>query len=103
MRKAEQRVAQLTAYLAAEPRAAPLWNDIQTQAAADRVRERISAGDGGRLDLASPNWSMQPDDATLSVDYQCGSCGVPRGRLNVKLVWRHGLWLVRGVDLAPSA
>jgi hypothetical protein len=103
MRKAEQRVAQLTAYLAAEPRAAPLWNDVQTQAAADRVRERIAAGDGGRLNLASPNWSMQPDDATLSVDYQCGSCRVPKGRLNVKLVWRQGLWLVRGVDLAPSA
>lgn len=102
MRKAEQRVTQLTAYLAAEPHAAPLWNDVATKVEADRVRERIAAG-GSALDLSSPDWRMRTDDATLRVDYRCANCGVPKGHLNVKLVWRQGLWLVRGVDMVPSA
>ena len=103
MRKAEQRVAQVTAYLAADPRAAPLWNDIQTQASADRVRAQIAVAKGSRLNLVKPNWRLQTDNATLNVQYQCDSCQVPNGRLDVSLVWRQGLWLVRGVDLAPSA
>ena len=102
MHQAEQRVAQVTAYLAAEPGAAPLWNDVQTQAAAERVRNRISTK-GGAFEFAPPAWNLQRDNATLSVDYQCAGCRVSRGRIDVQLVWREGLWLVRGVGLAPAA
>lgn len=103
MHKAEQRVAQLTAYLAAQPGATPLWNDLQTARNAERIRNRIAASHGTALKLASPNWQLQPDNATLNVNYSCGACRVQQGRLDVQLVWREGLWLVRGVGLAPAA
>lgn len=103
MHKAEQRVAQLTAYLAAQPDAAPLWNDVQTQTAAERVRDRIAGSHGARLQLTEPNWQLQPETATFSAGYRCTGCRVRQGRLDVKLVWRAGFWLVRGVDMAPAA
>ena len=103
MQKAEQRVAQLTAYLSAQPGAAPLWNDPKTAQDAERIRKRIAASQGNAFELASPNWQLQRDNATFNVDYRCGGCRVRQGRLDVELVWREGLWLVRGVGLAPSA
>lgn len=103
MQKAEQRVAQLTAYLSAQPGAAPLWNDPKTAQDAERIRKRIAAGQGNAFELASPNWQLQRDNATFNVDYRCSGCRVRQGRLDVELVWREGLWLVRGVGLAPSA
>ena len=105
MRAAERRVAQVTAYLAAKPGAAPLWNDTQTEFDAERVRDRINVRRGSRLELSKPSWRLQRENASLSVDYRCRTAtgGVGEGRLDVQLVWREGLWLVRGVDLAPAA
>jgi hypothetical protein len=102
MRLAESRLSQVTAYIAADPRAAPLWNDVQTQSSADDVRQRI-ASRGGGLQFARPRWELQRDSASIEVDYRCRACGLREGRLEVKLVWREGLWLVRGVGLEPSA
>ena len=102
MRKAEQRVTQVAAYLAATPGAAPLWNDVRTQGSADRLRQQLAAGQGGVLLFAAPNWQLRPDNASFSGTYRCARCGIPEGRLNVQLIWREGLWLVRGVGLAPS-
>lgn len=103
MQKAEQRVAQLTAYLAAQPGAAPLWNDLQTAQNAERIRARIAASTGAEVEFATPNWQLQRDNANLSLDYRCAGCRVRQGRIDVQLVWREGLWLVRGIGLAPSA
>lgn len=105
MRQAEHRVAQVTAYLAAKPGAAPLWNDPQTESQAERLRIRINARRGAKLELTKPSWRLQRDSASLSADYRCRTAGggVGQGRLDVQLVWREGLWLVRGVDLAPAA
>jgi hypothetical protein len=105
MRQAELRVAQVTAYLAAKPGAAPLWNDIRTQAEAQQVRGRINARRGAKLELIKPTWRLQRDNASLSADYRCRTAGdgEGEGRLDVDLVWREGMWLVRGVVLAPAA
>jgi hypothetical protein len=103
MHLAEGRLTQVTAYMAADPGAAPLWNDIQTQLAAERARNRIAPGNGGRFEFASPRWELQRDNAKIKVDYRCRDCGIREGRLDVKLVWREGMWLVSGIDLAPSA
>lgn len=105
MRQAERRVAQVTAYLAARPGAAPLWNDPATEAEASRARARINARRGAELELSKPAWRLQSDNASLSADYRCRRAGggVGEGRLDVQLVWREGLWLVRGIDLAPAA
>lgn len=105
MRQAERRVAQVTAYLAARPGAAPLWNDPGTEAEASRARARINARRGAALELSKPAWRLQRDNASLSADYRCRMAGggVGEGRLDVQLVWREGLWLVRGIDLAPAA
>jgi hypothetical protein len=48
---------------------------------------------------------LRPDSANFDADYRCrpvaqGSC---EGRFAVELVWREGLWMIRGVTLAPSA
>jgi hypothetical protein len=105
MRLAEQRVAQVAAYLAAKPGAAPMWNDPQTEAQAARLRTQLNARKGTKLELARPAWRLQPDNASLSADYRCRSAGSEpcQGRLDVELVWREGLWLVRDVGLGPSA
>jgi hypothetical protein len=105
MRQAEQRVAQVTAYLAAKPGAAPMWNDPQTEAEAARLRTQLNARKGTKLELMRPSWRLQADSASLSADYRCRSAANDpcEGRLDVKLVWREGLWLVRDVGLGPSA
>ena len=104
MRLAEKRMAQVTAYLSAKPGAAPLWNDPQTEAAAKQVRARIRPHRGARLELIEPQWRLQHDSASISAGYKVRSDGgAGQGRLDVQLVWREGLWLVRGVDLAPAA
>lgn len=102
---AEQRVAQLAGYLASQPRAVPLWDNVQAMTETNQARDRINVRKGSRLELGRPAWRMRPEQATLNTDYRCRSsddnpCG---GRLEVTLVWREGLWLVRGVTLGPSA
>lgn len=104
MRLAEQRVDQVVGYLGARPGAVPIWNDPSVEAEAARLRGRLNAR-GGSLELTGPAWRMRPDRASLNAGYRCravanGSC---EGRFVVDLVWREGLWLVRGVSLAPSA
>jgi hypothetical protein len=103
MHKAEQRVAQVAAYLAATPGAAPLWNDVRTQADADRLKQRLAVRQGATLQLLAPNWQLRPSDASYSGTYRCDRCGSDRVRIDVQLVWREGLWLVRGVGLGPAA
>lgn len=105
MRQAERRVAQVAAYLAARPGAAPMWNDPQTEAEAARARAQLNARKGSKLELSRPAWRLQSDSASLRADYRCHSAANEscEGRLDVKLVWREGLWLVRGVGLGPSA
>jgi curved DNA-binding protein CbpA len=103
MHKAEQRVAQVAAYLSATPGASPLWNDVRTQADADRLRRRLAGRQGAALQLLAPNWQLRPDDASYSSPWRCDRCGMGEGRLEVRLVWREGLWLVRSVGLGPSA
>ena len=104
MRLAEKRVAQVTAYLAAQPGAAPLWNDPQTETAAQQARARIKPRQGAKLELIQPQWRLQRESASLSAGYKVRSDGgAGEGRLDVQLVWREGLWLVRSVDLAPAA
>ncbi len=105
MRQAEHRVAQVAAYLAAKPGAAPMWNDPAAEAEASQLRTRLNARKGSKLELSRPNWRLQADSASLSADYRCRSAGnAPcEGRLDVKLVWREGLWFVRNVGLGPSA
>ena len=101
MQLAQSRFAELTAYLAAQPGAAPPWSDSDSQTAADRVRDRMAVH--GILQFDPPNWRVQMDNARLNVDYRCNKCAVRKGRLDVQLVWREGLWQVRGIDLAPAA
>jgi hypothetical protein len=105
MRQAEHRVAQVAAYLAAKPGAAPMWNDPAAEAEASQLRARLNARKGSKLELSRPNWRLQADSASLSADYRCRSAGnAPcEGRLDVKLVWREGLWFVRNVGVGPSA
>ena len=103
MRKAEQRVAQVAAYLSETPGAAPLWNDVQTQAEADRLKQWLAVRKGSSLHLLAPDWQLRPADASYNGTYRCEGCGSDPVRLKVQLVWREGLWLVRGVGLGPSA
>lgn len=105
MRQAEQRVAQVADYLAARPGAAPMWNDPQTEAEASRLRTQLNARKGTKLELTSPAWRLQADSASMSAGYRCRSADSDpcQGRLDIKLVWREGLWLVRDVGLGPSA
>src|SRR5690606_33450346 len=104
MRLAEKRMAQVTVYLAAKPGAAPMWNDPQTEAAARQARAQIRPRRGAKLELIEPQWRLQRDNASISAGYKVRSDGgAGEGRLDVQLVWREGLWLVRGVELAPAA
>lgn len=102
---AEQRVAQLAGYLASRPEAVPLWDNVQAMTETNQARQRINARKGSKLELSGRAWRMRPEQASLSADYRCRSdTGVPcNGRLEVTLVWREGLWLVRGVVLGPAA
>lgn len=105
MRQAEIRIAEVTAFLAAKPDASPMWNDVDTQSAARQIRSRINARRGARLELIKPTWRLQRDQASVSADYRCRTTGdgVGKGRLDVQLVWREGMWLVRGIELAGPA
>lgn len=102
---AEQRVNQVAGYLTARPGAVPLWDNVHAMAETDQVRQRLNARKGSRIELGRPTWRMRPEQASLSADYRCrADDGTPcNGRLEVTLVWREGLWLVRGVALGPSA
>lgn len=102
---AEQRIAQLTGYLASRPNAVPLWDNVQAMTETDQARQRLNARKGSQLELSGRAWRMRPEQASLSADYRCrSSSDVPcNGRLQVTLVWREGLWLVHGVTLGPSA
>jgi hypothetical protein len=53
--------------------------------------------------LLAPDWQLRPTDASYSGTYRCDGCDNAQVRLQVQLVWREGLWLVRGVGLGPSA
>lgn len=102
---ARERVAEVTGYLVSLPRAVPLWDSVQALAETNEARHRLNANNGTALELAGPVWRMWPDRATFNVSYSCrpatgASCG---GRLEVLLVWREGLWLVRSVTVEPSA
>lgn len=103
MHQAEQRVAQVAAYLAATPGAAPLWNDVRTQVDADRLKRHLAVRLGGTLQLLTPSWQLRPSDANYSGIYRCERCVDDQVRLDVQLVWREGFWLVRGVHLEPAA
>src|SRR5690606_24147578 len=104
MRLAERRMSQVTDYLAAKPGAAPLWNDPQAEAAARQARTQIRPRRGAKFELIEPQWRLQQDNASISAGYKVRSDGgAGQGRLDVHLVWREGLWLVRGVELAPAA
>ena len=102
---AQERVAQLAGYLASQPRAVPLWDNVQAMAETNEARDRINARKGSRLEFGRPAWRMRPEQATLNTDYRCRKDdGTPcNGRLEVTLVWREGLWLVRGVSIGPAA
>jgi hypothetical protein len=76
---------------------------VRTQAEADRLRRQLAAQSGGTLQFATPSWQLQAGAASFSGNYRCARCVRPEGRLDVQLVWREGLWLVRGVGLGPSA
>lgn len=102
---AEQRVAQLAGYLASQHKAVPLWDNVHAMTETNLARDRINARKGSRIELGRPVWRMRPEQATFNTDYRCrkddgGSC---KGSLEVTLVWREGLWLVRGVSIGPSA
>lgn len=99
LRQAEQRLGQVTAYLASSPDAAPLWNDAGTAERAARLRSRFDRRDGCP-EFDAEVWRLHLDNAHASTAWRCRS---ERGRLEVELVWREGMWLVRGVDLAPAA
>lgn len=103
-RQAEQRIQQLAAFLAAGAGATPLWNDPQIYDHAVHLRARIGARQGSQLQLSQTVWRLQPDNASLTAAYLCrGATGLAQGHIDVQLVWREGLWLVRSIDLAPSA
>lgn len=102
---AEQRVAQLAGYLASRPEAVPLWDNVQAMTETNQARQRLNVRKGSKLELSGRAWRMRPEQASLSADYRCRSYsdGPCNGRLEVTLVWREGLWLVRGIVLGPSA
>ena len=99
MRAAEQRLGQVTAYLASTPDAAPLWNDAAIAEQAARLRKRFDRRDGCP-EFDRESWRLHRDNAHASAAWRCRS---ERGTLDVELVWREGMWLVRGIDLAPAA
>lgn len=105
MRMAEERVAEVTAYLASRPGASPAWNDPKVQADAERFRQILDARKGSRLDLGRPSWRLSSERASVTADYRCRSASRSpcEGRLDVGLVWREGMWLVRTVALGPAA
>ncbi len=102
---AEQRVAQLAGYLASRPEAVPLWDNVQAMTETNQARQRLNVRKGSKLELSGRAWRMRPEQASLSADYRCRSYsdGPCNGRLEVTLVWREGLWLVRGIVLGPAA
>lgn len=102
---AQQRVQQLAGYLGAKPGAVPLWDTVQAMQQTDQVRQRLGARKGSGLVLEQPGWHIRPEQASLEAAYRCrADGGAPcAGRLQVSLVWREGLWLVRSVAVEPSA
>jgi hypothetical protein len=102
---AEQRILQVAGYLASRPEAVPLWDSVAAMTETDQVRQRLNARKGSKLELSGRAWRMRPEQASLTADYRCRSDNEApcNGRLEVKLVWREGLWLVRGVSLGPAA
>jgi hypothetical protein len=105
MQQAEHRLAQVVAYLANRPGAAPMWNDPSIEAEAKRARTELNPRKGSKMELDKTAWRLQRDSASVSADYRCRTAGggVGAGRLDVQLIWREGLWLVRSVDLVPAA
>ena len=99
LQQAEQRLGQVTAYLASSPDAAPLWNDAAIAEQAAQLRKRFDRRNGCP-EFDSETWRLHRDNAHASAGWRCRS---ERGRLDVELVWREGMWLVRGIDLAPAA
>lgn len=99
MRKAELRLGQVTAYLASSPDAAPLWNDAAIAEQAAQLRKRFTR-QTGCPEVDGETWRLHRDNAHASAAWRCRNT---RGRLDVELVWREGMWLVRGIDLAPAA
>ena len=79
-------------------------DDPQAEAAARQARARIRPRRGAKLELIEPQWRLQKDNASISAGYKVRSDGdAGQGRLDVHLVWREGLWLVCGVELAAAA
>lgn len=99
MQMAERRLGQVTAYLASSPDAAPLWNDASIAEQAAQLRQRFNRRNGCP-EFDGEVWRLHRDNAHASAAWRCRS---ERGRLDVELVWREGMWLVRGIDLAPAA
>jgi hypothetical protein len=100
---AQRRADEVVRYLGQRRDAVPLWNAPGAQAEADSALERLNARPGS-LEVSQANWRIGTDHASLEAIYRCRHANTApcQGRVAVELVWREGLWLVRGVRLAPA-
>ncbi|HEU4662461.1 MAG TPA: DnaJ domain-containing protein, partial [Dokdonella sp.] len=106
---AEERLAEICRYFGhLDAPTPPIWNDLGTQLAAERARaalhERGGASGEVRFEVATPDWRLSDDAATLSAGYRLRSGHEAResGLLTLSMVWRVRMWLVSHVELRPD-
>ncbi|HEY6941835.1 J domain-containing protein [Dokdonella sp.] len=106
---ADERLAEICRYFdRLDTPTPPIWNDLETQLAAERARaalhERSGAWDRTRFEVATPDWRLSNDSAALSAGYRLRSGREAResGLLTLSMVWRVRMWLVSHVELRPD-
>lgn len=106
---AQECFLQVATYLA-NPRAPlpPIWHDLQGILDAERQRTalyaRATKGGRGRLQFDPPVWRLSEHEASASTHYRLLDRGgvAESGRLQLELVWRDRMWLVKRLQLEPQ-
>ncbi|WP_165942159.1 J domain-containing protein [Luteimonas arsenica] len=106
--EAEDTIRGITAYLADESSPEPRWLDVPTRLEAAGIRGRLQERHGdrrrARVEVDAPNWSLDPELASMSgayrLDVRRGT--VETGMLRVELARRDRQWRVAGLQLEPA-
>lgn len=94
---AQRRGAELLRYLVAKAeRAPPIWNSVDAQDGAARVREVLGRRD--RVRFGEPNWRIDQDQAVMEVITQFTGSASGGVVLYTHMRWREGMWLVDRVE-----
>lgn len=106
--RARARVRGLVAWLRRADDAPPEWPAgplrPRLQHVRSGLRQRIGREWTAHFELQPPHWRVAPDMAQVQADYQVARdrTMAERGRLLVRMVWRHNGWRLARVELDPG-